>query len=122
MTAVSPRDAWALAGGYGVSDPASYLLHWDGTTWARVRYSCPGDAITSITPDGQGGVWAVGGSSGHEWFCHGTAGRWTKTAVPMRAGEQPGVYWPVLIPGTRSLWALGEFDADEGVAILKYGP
>jgi hypothetical protein len=26
------------------------------------------------------------------------------------------------IPGTRSLWATGGFDADAGEAILKYGP
>jgi hypothetical protein len=122
VTAVSPGDVWAVAGDYSIDTPVSYLLHWDGKAWARVSYSCPGDTIGAVTPDGHGGVWGVGGSTDSEWFCHGVNGHWTKTPVPLRAGEQPNTGWPTLIPGTTSLWALGEFDADEGVAILKYGP
>jgi hypothetical protein len=122
VTAVAPDDVWAVAGGYGGSTPVSYLLHWNGRAWARMRYSCSGGTIGAVTPDGHGGVWSVGGRSGNEWFCHSVNGYWTTTAVPTRAGEQPATGWPTWIPGTGSLWALGEFDADEGAAILKYGP
>jgi len=33
----------------------------------------------------------------------------------------PGIAALALIPGARSLWAAGGFDADAGEAILKYG-
>jgi hypothetical protein len=73
------------------------------------------------------GVWLAAATSlitrvGGEWFCHDTKGHRTKTAVPKRAGQQPGIDQLAWIPGTRSLWATGGFDADAGEAILKCGP
>jgi hypothetical protein len=80
-----------------------------------------------VTPDGRHGVWLAASTSlisgvGGEWFCHDINGHWTKTAVPRRAGQQPGIDQLAWIPGTRSLWATGGFDADAGEAILKYRP
>ena len=122
VTAVTPRDAWALVSARGAGTLRSYLLHWNGKAWTRMRSACPGTAVT-YAPDGQGGLWLASATdSGAGWFCHYTGGRWSKTAVPKRAGERPGIDGMALIPGTRALWALGGFDADEGEAIFKYGP
>jgi len=71
------------------------------------------------------GLWLAAGpfivGTGSEWFCHDAKGHWTKTAVPKRAGQQPGIDELAWIPGTRSLWATGGFNADAGEAIFKYG-
>jgi hypothetical protein len=55
-------------------------------------------------------------------LCRYADGRWTKTAAPKRAGQQPAIDQLALIPGTRSLWATGGLDADAGEAILEYAP
>lgn len=121
VIAVTPRDVWADVGANGTSH---YLLHWNGKRWARAAFSCGGSAILGLTPDGRRGVWlaTATGFLGSEWFCHDINGHWTKATVPRRAGQQPGIDELAWIPGTRSLWATGGFDADAGEAILKYGP
>jgi hypothetical protein len=126
VTAVTPRDAWAEVATLGNGAQSSYLLHWTGKVWARVALSCAGTAVSPVAPDGHGGVWlatsAVLADRSTAWFCHDTNGHWTKSAVPVHAGEQPGVNGLAWIPGTQSLWATGGFDADAGTAILQYGP
>jgi hypothetical protein len=127
VAAVAPRDVWAAVGVQGDGTQYSYLLHWNGRAWARVAFSCPGSVISAVAPDGHRGAWlAVGASlaapSDSEWLCRETQGHWIKTAVPKRAGQQPGTDQLAWIPGTRSLWATGGFDADAGEAILQFGP
>lgn len=127
VTAVTPRDVWAEVSAFHLDTESGYLLHWNGKGWARVAVSCPGGAAGgAFAPDGHDGVWlapsGLSASSDTAWFCHDVNGHWTKTAVPRQAGEQPGIDSLEWIPGTRSLWATGGFDADAGEAILKYGP
>jgi hypothetical protein len=122
VTAVTRRDVWASV---NANATRSYQLHWNGRAWARTAFPCPGSSI-SVAPDGRRGLWLAAGpfivGTGSEWFCHDAKGRWTKTAVPKRAGQQPGIDELAWIPGTRSLWATGGFNADAGEAIFKYGP
>jgi hypothetical protein len=85
-----------------------------------------GNAITSIANDGHGGIWlATAKGAGSDlvlWFDHYSRGRWTRTTVPSRAGEQPQLDNLTWIPGTRSLWGTGSVNfANNGEAILKYG-
>jgi hypothetical protein len=126
VTAVTPRDAWALVFTLSNGTERSYPLHWTGKAWARVALSCAGKAVSAIETDGHGGLWLVGSSdlyySGPAWFCHDANGHVTTTAVPRQAGQEPGIDSLTPIPGTRSLWATGGFDADAGEAVLKYGP
>jgi hypothetical protein len=126
ITAITSRDAWAEVDTLNSPTGSStYLLRWNGKAWARVAFSCQGNAISPVASDGHGGVWVASGTSlpslGTEWFCHDSDGHWTKTAVPKRAGAQPGIDNLAWIPRTRSLWATGGFDADAGEAILEYG-
>lgn len=95
-----------------------------GWAW-RAAFPYTGIAISPVTPDGRGGVWLVlqAGADNKQWFCHYSAGRWTRTPVPSRSGEQPGVSDLVWVPGTHSQWAVGDVSSadDDGTAILKYG-
>jgi hypothetical protein len=127
VTAVTRRDVWADVSVNGdLSSQPDYLLHWNGSAWKRAAFSCGGRVILGVAPDGRRGVWLAAATSvitgfGGEWFCHRTEGHWTKKAVPKRAGQQPGIDELAWIPGTRSLWATGGFNADAGEVILKYG-
>jgi hypothetical protein len=127
VTALTARDVWAEVGAFHGDTETGYLLHWNGKGWARLTVSCPGGAAGgAFAPDGHGGVWIAPegslASAGTGWLCHDVNGHWTKTAVPTRAGEQPGIDNLAWIPGTRSMWATGGFDADAGEAILTDGP
>jgi hypothetical protein len=124
VSAVAPADAWANVSVLAHGTRYDILLHWNGRAWARVAFSCGGSMVSAEAPDGQRGLWlaSTAAPSGQEWFCHGAQGDWAKTVVPKRAGQQPSIDQLAWIPGTRSLWATGGFDADAGEVILKYGP
>jgi len=122
------RDAPPAAGtpGWRITQVLPNLT--TGGLWAggaRAAFPYTGIAISPVTPDGRGGVWLVmqAGANNKQWFCHYSAGRWTRTPVPSRSGEQPGVSDLVWVPGTHSQWAVGDVSSanDDGTAILKYG-
>jgi len=130
IAAIGPRDAWADATTYSNSGGfSSYLLHWNGRLWSRIRIPFGAGADTPVARDGHGGLWLAGsigiGRQLTFWFFHYSGGSWTRTPVP-RAGSQPTdviggqIAW---IPRTRSLWATGGVVTNVGVgtAILKYG-
>lgn len=125
VAALTPRDVWA---DYFVSNtaPHTILLHWNGTAWKRAAFAYPGALPSPVVADGHGGIW-VPIDTGNPpalsiWMAHFSDGRWTKTAVPRRDGEQPDIFYSSRIPGTRSIWATGSLDFNVGEAILKFGP
>jgi hypothetical protein len=123
---VRPDDVWADIStiGSGSVQLGVFLFHWDGKAWARAAFPYLGTSIAPATSDGNGGLWLVLQAGAHNklWFCHYSAGRWTRTPLPSTSGEQPDVFNLAWIPGTHSQWALGSVDsADIGTAILKYG-
>jgi hypothetical protein len=65
ISADSPTDVWAL----GVNDSASFLLHFNGTTWSRVA-ATGGISLTAISPTD---VW-IAGSVGVKGFPNGDDG------------------------------------------------
>ena len=122
IAAVKPDDVWADITNLGSSSSnpqGAFLVHWNGKAWARAKFPYAGLAYAPVTTDGHGGLWLVLAASNKElWFCHYSAGHWTRTPVPGRSGEQP-LAW---IPGTHSLWAVGGVSfASDGTAVLKYG-
>jgi hypothetical protein len=123
---VKKDDVWAdiTTIGTGSVQTGMLLFHWNGKAWARAVFPYAGTTIAPVAPDGHGAVWLVLEASGsqEQWFCHFSAGRWTRTPAPRGSGEQPLVDNLAWIPGTHSLWAAGGLDrADIGTAILKYG-
>jgi hypothetical protein len=121
---IKPDDVWAVITTVGGANPRGvFLLRWNGSAWARAPFPYAGIAFSPATPDGYGGLWLVLAASNKElWFCHYSAGQWTRTPVPRTSGEQPQVQNLAWIPGTHSLWAVGGVSfAGNGTAILKYG-
>jgi hypothetical protein len=126
MAAVAPDDVWAnitTIGGNG-----TYLLHWNGTAWSRVAFPYAGSFGTSVTPDGNGGLWLVlQAPDRKQWFCHYSAGRWTRTLVPGSMAQEAGTQFMAWIPGTDSQWEVSGVSSINpgrvylGTEILKYG-
>jgi hypothetical protein len=110
---------------------AQYLLHCTGHRWARVDLPAS-DIVLTMTGDGHGGLWdsAVGpGTSQPQLFMHWSAGRWAVTRVPSSPGLELGqVDELAVIPGTRSVWAVGHlYGPGDGTtlnrgAIWRYNP
>jgi hypothetical protein len=110
LTAIGPHDLWA-AWLPAKAGSAETLLHWNGTSWAKVDFRT-GDSGYLFAGDGHGGLWVYGnlpGRSGKERFFHlSSSGRWTTWAIPLRKGQSQGnVDELALLPGTTSLWAVG---------------
>jgi hypothetical protein len=122
IAAVKPDDVWADVSDLGSSlsnRQGAFLLHWNGRAWKRVAFPYAGLAYSPVTTDGRGGLWLVlAPKDDGMWFCHYSAGRWTRTLVPGSSVPRL-IAW---IPGTSSQWAAGDVSGlAVGTAILKYG-
>jgi hypothetical protein len=93
------------------SGKAEYLLHSTGKGWVRVDLPSGDSALGSFAADGHGGFWLTGvgpGPKQAQLFLHWSAGHWAVSHVLSAKGEQLGqVDETALIPGTRSVWAVG---------------
>ncbi len=137
IEAASASNIWAAA----TIEPAashSFLMHWNGRKWRAIALPATPDQLLQVTPDGNGGVWAVMFQSidGEYEFAHYRNGHWSFDAVPTNglAGILPDsatfdVYAISRIPGTRLM--LGTGDAFYSTAknpnardslIFSYGP
>lgn len=113
LTATGPRSAWLeqqvlLRSG---ASESVYLLHWNGTRWAKITFGVPVSQVDLMAQDGHGGHWLIdhGPAPARHWFLdHLNAGHWTRYAVPAVRGmslqDLSGITW---IPGTRWMWATG---------------
>ncbi|MBO2448962.1 hypothetical protein J4573_17800 [Actinomadura barringtoniae] len=91
----------------------SFLLNWNGKAWRRV--GVPANWLIGwrkIDSDGAGGLWIDGwagreGRGGSLIQHRSRSGKWT--AAPLRvAGRTASIRQFSHIPGTKSLWAVGE--------------
>jgi hypothetical protein len=121
--ATGSGDLWV---GWAPTAPkaAAYLLHKTRHGWVRVKLP-PGDTVTfGAAGDGRGGIWLDGFAPGPkrvQLFLHWRQGRWTTYRVP-EAGWSPGnVDELALIPGTRSVWAIGNVYGPGGNTVLNRG-
>jgi hypothetical protein len=88
---------------------------WNGTSWSvndlPMRATSAHWQLGAMTPDGTGGIWALaqayGGGKAQIWRLHRTI--WSRVS--------PGFgkhHWTLeslaLVPGTRSVWAVGAVD------------
>jgi hypothetical protein len=84
--------------------------------------------IDAVTPDGPGGIWlaAETGLDFVPYLYHYNDGRWTRKLDPAPSGYSDMMFGMAWIPGTHSVWADGEADANTGThtvgVIAKYGP
>ena len=110
--------------------PKAFLIHWNGTKWAAVKVPWAGSDLTAIAQDGHGGIWTgamlLGSPTPVAYLAHYGNGAWTRVAVPAPRGDITMPQALAWIPGTRSLWGLGEELSVNSTAaahevILKYG-
>jgi hypothetical protein len=118
LAVTSPDSVW-LGWVPAKSGAAEYVLHWTSRGWTKVGLPAR-DVILSLAGDGHGGLWATAVGPGRkqaQLFLHMTAGHWGTSDVPDARGMQLGqVDELALIPGTRSLWAIGDLYGPSGEA------
>lgn len=129
VATTGPSDLWWSYDAYNETTRAerSGLLHWNGKAWHAVAVPAAIVYVEAMTPDGHGGIWLAAGTGldlAQYWY-HYAGGRWTKTPVPAPTGYNIMLSDMAWIPGTASLWADGEADANTGThtvgVIEKYG-
>jgi hypothetical protein len=112
-----PKDnVWAIAN--------THLVHLSSGKWSRVQAPWTFSIAMPLAPDGSGGFWFIGYSTGRAWAVHRTfAGAWSRTKL---AGT-PTITDLALVPGTTSLWgaawtAPGADGIGANAQIVAYGP
>lgn len=93
-----------------------HLDYWDGHSWSA--HSAPPDYgpypdDASASYDGRDGIWI--GSD------HWTGTRWIQTLPPGSGSNAYGVWDAAPIPGTASVWGIGQKINDELAVIAAYG-
>jgi hypothetical protein len=92
VSVISETDAWAV-GAYNdrLGDCFSFVLHWDGTRWARVPSPNPGGtmgctALNGVSAVSETDAWAVGyygNTAGqHSLVLHWNGTRWAQVPSP----------------------------------------
>jgi hypothetical protein len=84
-----------------------------GSTWKLstlpATASASDYALTSMAPDGHGGIWAIAGgasaSSVRIW--HLTGGAWTGPSSPSFGGSRRILFQLAAVPGSSSVWGVG---------------
>jgi hypothetical protein len=103
VAATSVSNAWAV----GFSSTGALLLHWNGSSWAKV--SAPaGSSLSAVAATSASNAWAVGSSSGGPLILHWNGTKWSKMAVsaPARAGLTG-----VSATSASNAWAVGSYGA-----------
>jgi hypothetical protein len=133
ILALSAKNVWVYSGLQGflpgagwVPLPDAVLTHWNGKTWSRVTIPYATGQTGYIAADGDGGVWLSASTKGTSYLYHDNDGKWTSTATPTVKGYTAYVTALAEIPGTTSVWAVGELiskasNLDTRAVIWKYG-
>ena len=136
VRAVSASDAWAV-GDYSSAAGGgnkTLILHWNGTTWARVPSPNPGlgDDLTGVAAASASNAWAVGFSivgaaanasqTAQALVLHWNGSTWTTAAVPPPAPGSSTLLNGVTATSTASVWAAGisETTTTEQGLILRW--
>ena len=106
VAARAANDVWA-AGGDGYNPAQSLVLHWNGSTWQRVKVPSIGTLAAVTTAPGL--VWIAGGNQMEQF--NGMA--WTKLPTPP-VTAQTSVLITGLADTAAGLWAVGILDLSCG--------
>ena len=131
VVAVGPRDFWST---YRIANSqntiVSGLLHWHTGQWQTFRLPADLLSIEGTAQDGQGGLWLTATIEknyvDYQYWYHFQRGRWTARRGTLSPKGYGSTYFAMAwIPGTQSVWAVGEADGNRinrsaGV-IAKYG-
>jgi hypothetical protein len=116
LTSVSATDVWAV--GFWLDSAhthgaRSLILHWNGTSWARVASPNPSEDqnLTGVTAVSATNAWAVGGVgsriAANNFVLHWDGKRWTQVKMPVvGVGSQ---LTGVSATSASDIWAVGTF-------------
>jgi hypothetical protein len=114
VTAVSPRDVWAVGGQAGIRNQVAVtvplLEHWDGTRWSIVPApSAALGVLESVSATSASDVWAVGArqQDGAMVALHFDGSSWTLVTVPTPPNTSGGLFGVKALSATDA-WAVGE--------------
>jgi hypothetical protein len=128
--AASPGNHVWIAGAAPTSKPGTTSVQFadklSGSSWQaaptplRKGASVSTCQPTSIVPDGNGGLWALGvclaQSRTHLW--HFTSGKWSAPISPKFGGTAAAPLQLAAVPGTGSVWAVGALERGSRVDAL----
>jgi hypothetical protein len=131
VVAVGPGEVWCT---YRIANSqntiVSGLLHWHAGQWQTFRLPADLLSIDGTAQDGQGGLWLTATIEknyvDYQYWYHFQSGRWTARRGTLSPKGYGSTYFAMAwIPGTQSVWAVGEADGNRtnrsaGV-IAKYG-
>jgi hypothetical protein len=124
---VGRNGLWVVGPTVATAAKSAGLLHWNGVAWRVIALPAAISYVDAMTQDGHGGVWlsaGIGPDLVQYWY-HYADGHWTRSLVPSPRGYSNMVFGMAWIPGTTSVWADGEADANTGThsvaVIAKYG-
>ena len=127
VTAISPKDVWAVGSSISTSDGSNRTLaeHWNGTKWKIVPTAEPAGVsssyLQSVTAISTDDVWAVGydfaSSNGGSIIEH-----WDGTAWTLVANADPGDAFNASLQGVtavsaKNVWAVGTYFDPSGAGV-----
>jgi len=126
VLARSDTDVWVGGAAKDIRGGTREVVgHWNGHSWTIIPLGAPTTAarfhVTSMVPDGAGGIWALGFCVGSHCggaiaarLWHQVAGKWIGPTAPAFATKRK-VALVQLAPVAHSVWAVG----DTGVSGLR---
>lgn len=114
--AESPKSVWIVGGRYatvqGKDVEIPIVLHWNGKAWQHsegpVRDRA--DELTSVVPDGTGGIWTTRNGEFDGEVMHMSHGVWTVAPLPHVKNRTVVVWYLTRVPHTNAFWGSGELD------------
>ena len=113
VAATSASNAWAVG---AATSGKTIILHWDGSTWARVPSPTPAGIyeLSAVAATSASNAWAVGGSEtppGKTFILHWNGTAWTRVMSPDPAGTgKDNDLSGVATTASNTAWAVGSFD------------
>lgn len=123
--AATPAGQLWLSVEQGTNQIHMLLFHWTGHRWTQIKVPTLAGGVLNVTgsvvPDGKTGVWDGP-------YAHWTGAKWINmetTFTPAQSGYNFDAL--AVIPGTASIWAVGELDNEQNATIedslvAVYGP
>jgi hypothetical protein len=106
------------------------VVHRDRSRWRRIAVPARVSGMGGMTSDGHGGIWLLADVSSNfsqpQYWYHYSAGKWSRQLALSPRGYQSVLFGMAWVPGSTSVWAVGEADPNNrghtlGV-IARYSP
>jgi hypothetical protein len=121
IAATGARGLWWYYTVYGEGARAprrNGLLRWNGSRWITITVPAGTNDISAVAQDGTGGAWLLADDlvnySLVQYWYHYSKGQWTRQVVPSPRKYGDTMFGVARIPGTTSVWSVGEADLNYG--------